>query len=171
VQASIAAIAYGVVMVVGAWLAGPTRPATATRRALAPYLREPRYAWVGAAAIVLLIVAWGPTPATRQFVPMVVLAALFALGVEALRRQTAREFPGAVSHDFGAALRGGWQRLRPAHSNGQAPVPAPAQARTTTAIDDADMLIRLERLADLHDRGALTDEEFADQKQGVLTAH
>src|SRR3954453_14239766 len=96
VEAATAAVAYGVFMVVCAWLAGPTRAAVGSRRGLAPYLRQPRYAWGGAAAIVLLIVAWGPTPATHHFVPMLVLTALFALGVEALRRQTAREFPEAV---------------------------------------------------------------------------
>ena len=170
VEAASATIAYGVVIFIGAWLAGPTRAAVAIRRALAPYLREPGYAWGGAGAIVVLVVAWGPTPATRHFLPMVLLAALFALGVEALRRQTAREFPGAVTHDFGAMLSNGWRRLRPARSNGSGPDASQAP-RASSAIDDADMLLRLEKLADLHDRGVLTDAEFADQKHELLTAH
>ena len=40
-EAAGAGIAYGLVLVVGAWLAGSTRPAFAIRRTLAPYLREP----------------------------------------------------------------------------------------------------------------------------------
>ncbi len=56
--------------------------------------------------IVLLIVAWGPTPATRSLVPMLVLTALLALGIEALRRQTAREFPDVTIDDTWATVRG-----------------------------------------------------------------
>ena len=38
------------------------RLAVSARRALAPYLREPRFAYGGFAAIVLLVLWWGPTP-------------------------------------------------------------------------------------------------------------
>jgi hypothetical protein len=86
-----AVLAYGVVIVAAAWLAGPTRGAVAARRALAPHLREPWAAYGTVAVLVLLLLAWGPTPATRHAVPMVLLTALLALGVTALRRQTARE--------------------------------------------------------------------------------
>ena len=153
-EAATAAIGYGVVIVFGAWLAGPTRAAVATRRALAPYLREPRYAWGVTAAIVFLVLLWGPTPGTRKAVPALLLIGLLALGVEALRRQTAREFPDATTPGLGAAVRGGFQRLRPSPRAGGG---------------DADSLARLERLAELHDRGVLTDAEFAEQKQELLT--
>ncbi len=106
VEAATATVWYGVVIVLAAWLAGPTRLATAIRRLKAPFLREPRYAWGGLAAIVVLIVAWGPTPATRSLVPMLVLTALLALGIEALRRQTAREFPDVTTEDTWATVRG-----------------------------------------------------------------
>jgi hypothetical protein len=86
-----AAIGYGVVIVVAAWLAGPTRWAVAARGALAPYLREPRLAYGAVAVLVLLVLAWGPTPATHRVIPMVVLTGLLAAGVTALRRQAARE--------------------------------------------------------------------------------
>lgn len=104
-QAATATVWYGVVIVLVAWLAGPTRLATGVRRLKAPFLREPRYAWGGLAAIVLLLIAWGPTPATRSPLPMLLLIALLALGVEALRRQTAREFPHATIDDSLDALR------------------------------------------------------------------
>ena len=45
--------------------------------------------------IVLLLLVWGPTPATKQPVTALILIGLLALGTEMLRRQTAREFPNA----------------------------------------------------------------------------
>ena len=111
-QAATATIWYGVAIVLVAWLAGPTRLATAVRRLKAPFLREPRYAWGGLAAIVLLLIAWGPTPATRSPLPMLLLIALLALGVEALRRQTAREFPEATIGDSLDAFRSLWTHPR-----------------------------------------------------------
>jgi hypothetical protein len=91
-QAAVATITYGVVVLVAAWLAGPTRPAVAVRAALAPYLREARLAYGALAGIVVLVLVWGPTPATRAVVPALLLIALLTLGLELLRRQTAREF-------------------------------------------------------------------------------
>jgi hypothetical protein len=61
VEAASATIAYGVIQNGAAWLAGPTAWATATRRTLAPYLREPRLAY-GALAVIALILLVGPDP-------------------------------------------------------------------------------------------------------------
>lgn len=112
VQAAWATVFYGVVIVLVAWLAGPTRLATGVRRLKAPFLREPRYAWGGLAVIVLILIAWGPTPGTRNPVTMLVLAGLLAIGVEALRRQTAREFPDVTIDDSVNAMRGWWSSAR-----------------------------------------------------------
>jgi hypothetical protein len=95
-QAAVAAIAYGIFILFAAWLAGPTGSAVATRRGLAPYLREPVYAWTGLTLIILLLLVWGPTPASRQASTAVLLIALLIFGFEMLRRQTAREFPDAT---------------------------------------------------------------------------
>ncbi len=38
-------IVYGVVMVIAAWLAGPSKVSTSIRYALTPYLRQPKYAY------------------------------------------------------------------------------------------------------------------------------
>src|SRR6185437_15007265 len=77
------------------------RPAVAFRRAAAPWFRERPLATYGiVVAILLLIVLWGPIPATRKPIPVVILFVLVWLGVEALRRQTAEEFPDA---QFGEA--------------------------------------------------------------------
>jgi hypothetical protein len=100
VQAATATLIYGIVLVLAAWLAGQTAWAAATRRNLAPYLREPRFAWGAFGLVVLVLVAWAPTPAFRQVILALVLIGLLALGLEALRRQTAREYPGRAPRGF-----------------------------------------------------------------------
>lgn len=89
-----ATIIGGLPLLFAAWIAGPSRPAVAVRFRLAPFLREhpgPSYAVLG--AVLLLIVAWGPIPATRKVIPVLVMAALAALGLWVVRRQTIDEFP------------------------------------------------------------------------------
>jgi hypothetical protein len=97
VEAAGAAIFYGLVLIAAAWLAGRTRSAVAVRRTLAPYLARPAIAYGALAALVLVVIAWwAPTPATRNPVTAALLAGMLALGLEGLRRKTAREFPGPV---------------------------------------------------------------------------
>ena len=95
VEAATASILYGVFFVLAAWMAGPTAWAVQARRFLAPYLREPRYAYGAFGVVAFLLIAWGPTPALRKPLSALILLALLAGGVEALRRQTAREHPDA----------------------------------------------------------------------------
>ena len=155
VEAATATLLYGIVLVFAAWLAGPTAWATSTRRGLAPFLREPRFAYGGFAVVVLLLLAWGPTPALRKPVLALILIALLALGVEALRRRTAREFPNASRDEAMRSLRGRWAAMR---SRGDRPA-------TTNG---SDRLSDLERLAALHKSGVLDDAEFNAQKARVL---
>ena len=155
VEAATAALLYGIVIVFAAWLAGHTAWATATRRGLAPFLREPRFAYGGLGALVLLLLAWGPTPATRKVLPALLLVALLALAVEVLRRQTAREFPHASRE---AAVRGMRRRLAAMRSGERRPA----------ATNGSERLSELERLAALHDSGALDDVEFEHEKSKVL---
>jgi hypothetical protein len=164
VEAASAAIAYGAVMVAAAWLAGPTRWAVSVRRTLAPYLREPRLAYGALAAIALLLLAWGPTPALRRPLPALLLIALLALGVEALRRQVAREFPDVSREESVERMRervvgiGRW--VRPSHaSNGNGAVAV-----------SAGRLDQLERLGRLRDAGVLDEPEFEREKAVLLEA-
>ena len=92
-EAATAMLGYGLVLLLAAWIAGPSNWAVSARRWLAPHLREPRIAYGGMAAIVLLVLLWSPTPATRKVLPALILIGLLGLGVELLRRQTAREYP------------------------------------------------------------------------------
>ena len=91
---AVALIIYGVVFALAAWLGGPTRPALFLRKLAAPELREsPWVAYVAAGGLLLALVIWGPTPAFRQLAWILLFAALLALGVTVLRRQTARRVP------------------------------------------------------------------------------
>ena len=92
------AIAYGVIVIVAAWIAGPSRPAVAVRQRLAPSLRDrPGLVYAVVGLLYLLVVAWGPTPAFRQPWAILIFAALTGLGVEAFRRLTVREADGCQS--------------------------------------------------------------------------
>ena len=71
------------------------------RRFLAPYLRErPVVVYAVLAFIFLLWLTLLPTINNfGQVLVVLVLAALAVVGVEILRRQTAREFPLGSTHD------------------------------------------------------------------------
>jgi hypothetical protein len=88
------ALAFGLLVVLAAWLAGPTKVATRLRREAAPYVREQRAAVWGAGFLVfLLLVAWAPIAAFHKPLGILLLAVLMAVGLELLARQTLREFP------------------------------------------------------------------------------
>jgi hypothetical protein len=91
-----AAIFYGVVVVLGAVLAGPLPAARTARGWIAPVLNgRPGLAFAVVGSAFLLLVLWGPTHALRTAWGILLLAALIAVGLVALRRQTLREFPDA----------------------------------------------------------------------------
>jgi hypothetical protein len=82
-----AIIVYGVVIVIGTWLAGPTRVARRVRDAIGPTLRDrPELSWAALAGVFLLLVLWAPVPALRNWIGVLLLGALAALGFEAFRR-------------------------------------------------------------------------------------
>jgi hypothetical protein len=86
-------VIYGVLTVFAAWIAGPSRAATALRRHAAPTMREHPVLVYGIVAVALLLLLLsGPTDAQR-ILPLLLVFALAFVGVELLRRQTEREFP------------------------------------------------------------------------------
>jgi hypothetical protein len=160
---AIAMITYGLVIVVAAWLVGRTRPAIALRRALAPSIREhPLYVYAITGLILLLVVIWGPFPSTRQPLPVIGIAILLGLGIHALRAMTAREFPDAQLGDSVRSIRAWYSERR--HSS----FLARHSAATEGASGEA-RIANLERLANLHDRGVLTEDEFRAQKTALLS--
>ena len=114
-----------------------------------------------------------------------------AFGIHELRKQTAEEFPDATFDDTFGGTRdrsSGGQGRQPRRARretapaGSAP---PREARRTRGSDhrgadhrSADRvdgasgedarLARLERLGSLHEKGVLTDEEFAAEKARLL---
>jgi Short C-terminal domain len=156
-----AVIITGLPVLFAAWLAGGTRPAVAARRVMAPWLNDrPAVAYGAVGALLCLVVLWAPIPATRKVIPVLVMIGLAALGVHALRRQTAEEFPDAhAGGGVGVAAR---LTRRAATGRG------PAAGNGSPPADPR--LERLERLSDLHDRGALSDQEYAAEKATVLGA-
>ena len=161
-----AVIITGIPLVIAAWLAGERRPAIALRRSMAPWLRErPGVTYGVAGALALLVVAWGPIPATRMVVPVLIMVALLALGVEALRRQTALEFPDATFDSTRESFTGGLQRARQAVFGPHGPATANGHQVTNGAPGHVE---ELERLSALHDHGALSDAEFAAEKAALV---
>ena len=103
VNVATALIAYGAVVLIGAWLAGPARPAVAIRRFLAPTFRDhPVAVYVATVGVLLLILLWSPSDRNSEIAGTLVLFGLILLGVEALRRKTVREFPDADDRELGA---------------------------------------------------------------------
>ncbi len=87
-------VVYGVLVLLATALAGPNRGAVAVRRWLAPSFRDhPVVVWTAALFLFLILLAWGPSAGGRQLLGVLLLAATTAVAIEALRRQTLREFP------------------------------------------------------------------------------
>ena len=182
-------ILVGVLFGIAGWLASPTSPARATRRVLAPAL-EGYIAWVytGLAIIVGIYFISAPSQNLRSFLTTLVLAGMAAFGIHELRKQAAEEYPDArFSDTFGgtrdkvvAAVKGAnlgerASKLRlpevrrpPAPgAAGEAPT-AEAPTETLPRSGEDDRLGRLERLGTMHEKGVLTDEEFAAEKSRIL---
>lgn len=147
-QSAWAGIFVGLIAVVAIWFSGAGARATAGRRWVAPFFRDHPVAVHATLAVVLLILlAWGPTGTPRRFITVVIVAVLAFVGLEVLRRQTVREFPDAV---------GDYELHWPGR-------------RSLGAGASPDRVQSLERLAALHERGALTDEEYEAEKALLAT--
>ncbi len=147
------AIVFGILVIIGAWIAGPTRLATALRHEASPYMREQQGATYAVAGIVYLaLIAWAPIAAFRKPIGILLFAVLFGLGTELLRRQTLREFPDTRSGGSGGRLRELWSR-RSSRSDGT----------------EASEVDELERLSALRRSGDLTTAEFDAAKAQILT--
>ncbi len=175
-------IVIGVLFGVAGWLASPTDSARGTRRALAPVLRDyPAYVYALLAVVVGIYFLSAPTQNLRSFLTTLVIAALAAFGIHELRKQSDEEFPdasygdaigrtrqrvvGAVK-DANLGERASKLRLPEMRKPGGNASEAPTAA--IPANDEDARLARLERLATLHEKGVLTDEELAAEKARVL---
>jgi hypothetical protein len=173
-------IVIGVLFGIAGWLASPTGSARSTRRFLAPALGEhPAYAYALLAIVVGIYFISAPTQNLRSFLTTLIIAGLAAFGIHELRKQTAEEFPDA---DFGEFFGRTKERVVGAVKDANLGERAaklrlpekrePASETPTTEVAPADSddtrLARLERLAALHEKGVLTDEELAAEKARLL---
>jgi len=154
-ESAIAGVAVGALGLIWTWLSGPTRRAMSVREWLAPTFRDrPALVHGTLAAVILLVLLLGPAGTPRRLLSLVLITAFAFLGLELLRRQTVREFPDAVRGSL--SLRTAFSGLRfRSEPRGSEPV-------------EAGTVDRLERLAALRERGALTDEEYQAEKQLLL---
>jgi Short C-terminal domain len=132
---------FGLFVVVGAWLAGAGRRATAVRRASAYTLRErPGLVRAGVGAAILLLVIWGPVPWTQRIWGIAIFTVLAFLWLELIRRLTLEQFPDEPAPRLSMHL--------PWRASGRAG--------------------ELERLAVLRERGVLSQAEFDREKAALL---
>jgi hypothetical protein len=126
-----ALVLVGAIVLLATWLLGEARAAQVARRRSAPVLREHALAsWLGWAIVMYAMFAFVPALSSRTGAGILLLVVLSAIGFWALRRQVIQL------------------------------TPAPATAPTTTEGAAMSSEDRLTRLADLHDRGVLDDDEF-----------
>ena len=146
---------------IAAWLAGPGRRALTTRGWIAPALQNRVWAYLALGAISLLLLFSSAVTDFTRLLLVAIIAALGATWIELTRRQTLREFPdggdSTIVADTRARMTDWWESRR-----------AASTARESAAAPVADVSARLVSLADLHSRGALTDEEYASAKARVL---
>lgn len=88
-----AMIFYGLVILIGAWLAGPRGIARDARRGITPVLERRGIAYASLALLLLLLFLWSPTPGFERLPTALLLIALFVVGLEFLRHQAIRDFP------------------------------------------------------------------------------
>ena len=183
-------IVVGALFAAAGWLASPTGAARTVRRYTAPALREhTAFVYTGLAILVCIYFLTGPTQGLRTFLTTLIVAGMAAFGIHELRKQTEGEFPDATYDDvFGGtrdrvvgAVREANipERVSEQASRLRLPeVRRPAQGRGAEADRGPEMggsvseedarLERLEKLAELRDRGILTEEEFAAEKARLL---
>ncbi len=198
VSIAVTIIIVGVLFAAAGWLSSPTRAARGTRRVLAPALRDYLpYCYGGLVVVLGIYLLTASGVGLRTFLTVVVIGIMAAFGLRELSRQTAEEFPGLTFGEVLAPTRKAIETAvsdaklgeraskiklpdvkrpegrrpggigipdvrRPTGGRGRAAPPAEVMRE-----EDA-RLSSLERLATLHEKGVLTDEEFAAEKARLL---
>ncbi|MGB3098835.1 MAG: helix-hairpin-helix domain-containing protein [Solirubrobacterales bacterium] len=98
-------ITYGVIAVIGTWLAGASSWARAVRRWLAPAFADRWVAYGILALVVIVLFLIAPAEGSARLLPSLLLILLLIAGFEALRRQTLREYPDVSWDDVTARWR------------------------------------------------------------------
>lgn len=88
------------IALLGVWLAGETQSGTSARRSLAAPLARAEVAFGAVGLFILFLVWWGPTPQARRWYLVLASLVILGIGVEALRRQSARETAAAADAEI-----------------------------------------------------------------------
>jgi uncharacterized membrane protein YozB (DUF420 family) len=173
-------IVVGVLFAAAGWLGSPSGSARSSRRAIAPALRDyVPYVYTGLAIIVGIYFLSAPTQGLRSLLTTLIVAGMAAFGIHELRKQTVEEFPDAsYSDSFGRTRDKVVDAVKGANLGERAsklrlpevrrPAGSGAADAPTQVIEEDARLGRLERLAELREKGVLTDEEFAAEKSRLL---
>lgn len=173
-------IVFGALFVIAGWLGSPTGSARSSRRFMAPFLRDYiPYVYTGLAVLVCFWFLSASVQNLRSFLTTLIVAGFVAFGIHELRRQSEEEFPDAQLGDyFGGARERVVGAVKSANIGERAsklrlpevrrPDGGEGGAAEPPADDQDSRLRRLERLAELHEKGVLTDEELGTEKARVL---
>jgi hypothetical protein len=171
-------IVVGVLFGIAGWLASPTGSARSSRRLMAPVLRDyPVYVYAALAIVVCIYFLTAPTQNLRSLLTTLAIAGLAAFGIHELRRQAEEEFPDVRLDDLFGRTR---ERVAGAVKSAnigertsrlrlpEVRKPAAGEPPEGAGDEEDNRLRRLERLAELRDKGVLSEEEFAAEKARVL---
>jgi hypothetical protein len=171
-------IVFGVLLGIAGWLGSPTGSARSSRRFMTPVLRDHvAYAYTALALVVCIYFLSSPVQNLRSFLTTLVIAGFAAFGIHELRRQSEEEFPDAAFGDyFGNAKERVTDAVKSANLGERASKlrlpemrkPGGGEGAEAPADAESGRLQQLERLAELREKGILTDEEFAAEKARVL---
>ncbi len=114
-QSAFSVMAYGLVIVIGTWLAGPGALPRAVQREVAGLLRGRAMAYSLLGTLLLLVFWLNPTPGTARILSSLLLIVLAVGGMEAFRHQALTEFPDEtmdrVSERWGERGARVWKRI------------------------------------------------------------
>jgi len=164
-------IVIGVLFALAGWLASPTESARGVRRVIAPTLRRHvAYVYTALALLVCLYFLTGPTQGLRSLLTTLIVAGMAAFGIHELRKQTAEEFPDAEYDEvFGQTRDKVVSAVKGANIGERVGEQASKLRRPEVRRGEEDTrLEQLERLAALHEKGVLSDEELAAEKARLL---
>lgn len=190
-------IIVGVLFSAAGWVSSPTGAARGTRRVLAPALsRYLPYCYGGLVVILGIYLLSASGVGLRTFLTVVVIGIMAALGLRELSKQTAEEFPDitfgevlaptrkaieTAARDAKIGERASKIKLPDSMRAGGDPKrvqgmgipdvrrPRAGRQRPAEVMREEDArLSSLERLATLHEKGVLSDEEFAAEKARLL---
>ncbi len=171
-------IVFGFLFGIAGWLGSPTGSARSTRRFMAPALRDyPVYVYTGWVLVVCIYFLSSSIQNLRSFLTTLIAAGFVAVGIHELRKQSNEEFPDVQFADyFGGAKARVADAVKSANIGDRASklrlpeMRKPAAGRPSESAGDEEdnRLRRLERLAELRDKGVLSEEEFAAEKARML---